>query len=186
MVRILIADDREMVRSALRQAIQQADKNWRISGEAGNGREAIDKAVELEPDLIILDVAMPVLDGIGATKEIRARLPEVPILIYTFMSFGHLEVMVKEAGAQAVVQKGDVRALIAEIRRVLPSGPMASGRAASDSSGEKPLSNLIPNSGEKAAPAGMDAIEVEIAGAAQRAPQCRPTGPIRASEDPEK
>ncbi len=118
-VRILIADDREIVRKTLRDVISRADGAWEMCGEAADGQQAFDRAVQLTPDLIILDVAMPVLDGIKATRKIRTALPEVPILLYTFLSLPHLEKMAKEAGAQGVVEKGDARVLIAEIRRVL-------------------------------------------------------------------
>lgn len=118
--RILIADDADLVRAALRHVLELADETWNICGEAGNGQEAIEKAVELKPDLILLDMAMPQLDGISAARMIRAKLPEVAILIYTFISFPFIEEMAKQAGAQGVVQKGDLPALIAEIRRVLP------------------------------------------------------------------
>lgn len=158
MVRIFIADDRELVRSALREVIQQTDQNWEVCGEAANGREAIDKAVELAPDVIILDIAMPVLDGIGAAKEIRARLPDVPILMYTFMSFGHLEVLAKEAGAWAVVQKGDSRALIREIRKVLRETAAADGQAAPDGDGAQMISNSVTSTGGTGTPAEMGAL----------------------------
>jgi CheY-like chemotaxis protein len=159
MVRILIADDRELVRATLRQALPQADASWRVCGEAGTGREAIEKAVELAPDLIILDIAMPVLDGISAAKAIRARLRDVPIVMYTFLFFDHLELMVKQAGAQALVQKGDLRALIREMRKVLTTTE-AGAQAASGGDGAHVISN---SSAGEDAPAEMDALREEIA-----------------------
>lgn len=119
MTRILIADDADLVRTTLRHVLELAEENWRVCGEASNGQEAIEKAVELKPDLVLLDMAMPQLDGISAARMIRAKLPELAILIYTFMSFPFIEEMAKQAGAQGVVQKGNLGALIAEIRRVL-------------------------------------------------------------------
>jgi DNA-binding NarL/FixJ family response regulator len=125
MSRILIADDREIVRTTLRQIIPQADGSWEICGEAVDGKDAINKAIELSPDLIILDVAMPELDGITAARQIRVRLPDVPILIYSFLDVPHLELAAKQAGAQSVVPKGDRRALITEIRKALETKPAA-------------------------------------------------------------
>jgi DNA-binding NarL/FixJ family response regulator len=173
MVRILIADDRELVRTTLRQALQRSDANWHVCGEAANGREAIDKAVALAPDVIILDIAMPVLDGIGATKEIHARLPDVPILMYTFMSFGHLEALAKEAGAQAVVQKGDLRALIGAIRSVLAATLMGNTDATFQGDVVQPVSNSIASGGAAAMPGEMDAVRGEAAeaSATDRVPQ---------------
>ncbi len=161
MVRIFIADDREFVRTTLRKVIRRADESWDICGEAADGREAIERAVELSPDLIILDVAMPMLDGIGAAKEIRKRLPEVPILIYTFMSFGHLEVMAKQAGAQAVVQKGDLHALIAEIRKAL-ARPVAGAEPVSVNASAEALFHFPAGSDEATTAEEMDALQGKI------------------------
>lgn len=119
MVRILIADDRELVRTTIAQLLRRADPNWSVCGEAADGIEAVRQAVELSPDLIVLDVAMPRMDGVSATREIRALLPDIPILLYTFYSLPHLDAAAKQAGANGVVQKGDSRTLIAEIRRLL-------------------------------------------------------------------
>ena len=170
MVRIFIADDLEFVRATLRQVIGQADKNWEVCGEAANGREAVEKAVDAAPDLIILDVAMPLLDGIGAAKAIRARLPDVPILIYTFMSFEHLEFMAKQAGAQGVVQKGNLRALIGEIRRVLAAAPATQEQAGSDGDSARLLSNSKPSASGAAASAEAGALQEEIASASSGEP----------------
>lgn len=165
MVRILVADDRELIRTTLGEVIRQAEPKWHVCGEAANGREAIDKALELAPDLIILDIAMPVLDGIGAAKAIRAQLPDVPILIYTFMAFAHLELMAKQAGAQAVVQKGDLRALIGAIRRVLAATSATAGSAA-DGDGARLLANSTASAGDTAASSEMDALQEETTEAA--------------------
>lgn len=128
MVRILVADDHQMVRLAVSQIIEQTDKNWIVCCEATNGNEAIKRAVELRPDLVMLDFAMPDLDGISAGKRIRAALPETPVLVYTFMVTPQLEAFVKASGLQGVVPKADTQALIAEVRRVLSSMPCAAPR----------------------------------------------------------
>ena len=143
--------------------MQQADATWEVCGEAANGREAVERAVELAPDLVILDIAMPVLDGIGAAKAIRAQLPDLPILMYTFMSFDRLEILAKEAGAQAVVQKGDSRALVREMRRVLSETPAADGQATSYEGRAEPVSNATAGAGWTAASAEMDASREQMA-----------------------
>lgn len=163
MVRIFIADDRELVRSTLGQALRQADASWEICGEAANGREAIEKAIQLAPDLIILDIAMPVLDGIGAAKEIHAQLPDVPIVMYTFLVFEHLELVVKEAGAQALVQKGDLRALFREIRRVLAETPQVTAVTASDNDVTLSRAQSTIGATEVVAAPGVDAAGLELA-----------------------
>ena len=163
MVRVFIADDRDFVRSTLREVIRQADADWEVCGEAANGLEAIEKAVELAPDLIILDVAMPLLDGIGAAKAIRAKLSDVPILMYTFMPSEYLELQAKQAGAQAVVQKGNLRALVTEIRRVLAAATKPAAEEVSEGDGAQPLLNAVARASEKVPSAGADAVREPMA-----------------------
>lgn len=79
--RILIADDHEAVRRGLRSALSGA--GWRICGEAVDGRDAIQKTVELKPDLVILDVSMPNLGGLEAAREILKSSKQTKILIFT-------------------------------------------------------------------------------------------------------
>jgi len=81
-MRILLADDHEAVRRGIRELLE-TQEGWKVCGEAENGQEAIDKAKALKPDVVILDISMPVLSGFGAAKVIRARLPEIPILVYS-------------------------------------------------------------------------------------------------------
>jgi len=81
-----------------------------------DGREAVEKARQLKPDVVVLDYAMPALDGIEAGRQILALFPGVGVLVYTFMIFPTIERMAKEAGIHAVVQKADSSALLAEIR----------------------------------------------------------------------
>src|SRR5882724_469624 len=82
MTRILIADDHQVVRSGLR-AILEAHEGWGVVAEAENGKEAIDKAVESKPDVAIIDYSLPLMNGIEATRQIRARVPETEIMIFT-------------------------------------------------------------------------------------------------------
>jgi DNA-binding NarL/FixJ family response regulator len=126
MVRILIADDHQEGRSAVSQLIERADENWRICGEVSDGNAAVEMSVELRPDLVMLDFAMPKLDGITAGQQIRAVLPNTSVLVYTFVVSPQLEKFVKEVGLQGVVEKADTPALIAEIRRILGSRPLSS------------------------------------------------------------
>ena len=80
--RILIADDHEMVRRGIRSLVESRF-DIEVS-EASDGREAVEKTVDLKPDLVILDVSMPLLDGFSAAMEIRKVAPETAILILTF------------------------------------------------------------------------------------------------------
>jgi DNA-binding NarL/FixJ family response regulator len=103
-VRILIVDDHEAVRKGVR-AILRSQPNLEVCGEAINGTEAIAKAEELKPDLIILDITMPVLDGFGAAKEIRSRSADVPILFYSMNEGRALMESAKAIGANGFVTK---------------------------------------------------------------------------------
>src|SRR5437667_5182508 len=82
MTRILIADDHDVVRSGLR-SILQAQDDWEVVAEATNGKEAVAKALETFPDIAVLDYALPLVNGLEATRQIRKRVPRTEILIFT-------------------------------------------------------------------------------------------------------
>jgi two-component system nitrate/nitrite response regulator NarL len=110
-MRCLLVDDHESVRAGV-TAILSSRANIEVCGEASNGREAVDKARELQPDLIILDVTMPVMDGINSAKEIRSFLPDVPILFFSMHDGIYLVHEAKMAGVQGFVSKTDARATL--------------------------------------------------------------------------
>lgn len=101
---ILIADDHDELRNALKSTIE-ARSDWRVCAMARNGREAVQKAIELKPDAVILDFAMPVMDGIAAACEISMAMPGLPILLYTNHLSATLEAEAKKAGIQQVLGK---------------------------------------------------------------------------------
>jgi len=82
MIRILIADDHPVVRTGL-QGMLAGEADLDVVGEARDGQEALDKAVLLLPDVVLMDLRMPTLDGVGATERIRSRLPATQVLILT-------------------------------------------------------------------------------------------------------
>jgi two-component system nitrate/nitrite response regulator NarL len=106
MARILIADDHESMRIALRAAVK-LHPQWEVCGEATDGREVVAKAVELRPDLVILDLKMPVANGIKASSEISRSTPNIPIVMYTLYKTPELEVAAKLVGIRRVVSKED-------------------------------------------------------------------------------
>ena len=110
-MRCLLVDDHESVRMGV-TAILSSRPSIEICGEASNGKEAIEKARELQPDLIILDVTMPILDGINSAKEIRKFLPEVPILFFSMHNGVYLVHEAKLAGVQGFVSKTEARATL--------------------------------------------------------------------------
>jgi DNA-binding NarL/FixJ family response regulator len=103
--RILIADDHSLVRKVLKTTLEN-HSDWQVCGQATNGLEAVQKAAELHPDLIILDFAMPVMDGLGAARQILSASPSVPILIFTNYYFPSLVLEADLAGVRQVIDKG--------------------------------------------------------------------------------
>jgi DNA-binding NarL/FixJ family response regulator len=102
--RIMIADDEPHIRSALRNIVEKHE-DWTVCGEAADGLKAIEKAEELHPDLILLDVSMPNLDGLSATPRIREKAPNTGILILTLHESLDLARMAASAGAWGYITK---------------------------------------------------------------------------------
>ena len=119
MARILIADDHEIVRQGIRMLLR-ARSEWEICGEAVNGREAIQLAKELNPDVIVLDVSMPVLGGLGAADDILRMNPKIKILIFTMHESKTLRTLVERIGAHGLVVKSQAaRFLVEAVDRLL-------------------------------------------------------------------
>ncbi len=102
--RILLADDHDVVRSGLR-ALLQTSPNFAIVGEAVDGEEAVRMTQETKPDVVIMDISMPNLDGIAATKVIKDRLPDVKVVILTAYEDEEYAYQVLRAGASGYVLK---------------------------------------------------------------------------------
>jgi DNA-binding NarL/FixJ family response regulator len=113
MTRILIADDHEVVRSGLR-SILEAQPRWEVVGEAADGKEAIRKAIEVKPDVAVLDYALPLVNGVEATRQIRARIPTVEILIFTMHDNEMLVQGLLKAGARGYLLKADAKSHLIE------------------------------------------------------------------------
>ncbi len=114
-VRILVADDHEIVRRGLR-ALLEAQPNWEIVAEAITGREAIDQARQTTPDVAIIDVGMPELNGLEATRQILKVLPQTEVLILTMHENEQIVREVLDAGARGYVLKSDAgRDLVAAV-----------------------------------------------------------------------
>jgi len=103
-LRILLADDHTIVRHGLRKILEE-HRDWQVVAEAGDGREAVRLAGDLDPDVAILDIGMPLLNGIEATRQIARRAPEVKILILSMHSDEAYIIQALQAGARGYLLK---------------------------------------------------------------------------------
>jgi DNA-binding NarL/FixJ family response regulator len=109
MIRILLADDHEIVRRGL-NALLGTRPDWQVCGEAENGREAVALAVKLKPNVAILDLSMPQLNGLEATRQIRREVPETEVLVFSMYESEQFVRNLLAAGARGYVLKSDVAA----------------------------------------------------------------------------
>jgi len=117
--RFLIVDDHELVRQGIR-ALLRAQRHWTVVGEAAGGGEAVQKALKLRPEVVILDITVPDLDGLEALRQIRDAVPNTKVLILTMHESGQMVRRVLEAGAQGYVLKSDMAAhLVKAIKGIL-------------------------------------------------------------------
>jgi DNA-binding NarL/FixJ family response regulator len=103
-LRILLGDDHKLLRDGLRKILQERD-DWEVVAEAGDGREAVRQALAVQPDIAILDIGMPLLNGIEATRQIVKRLPEVQILILSMHANEAYIIQAVKAGAKGYLLK---------------------------------------------------------------------------------
>jgi two-component system, NarL family, nitrate/nitrite response regulator NarL len=102
--RVLIVDDHDIVRQGVRRILETED-DWEVCGEASNGQEALRLSRELKPDAIIMDVTMPVMNGLEATKKITKANPDSKVLIFTMHEPQSLLSPIRGSGAKGVLPK---------------------------------------------------------------------------------
>jgi DNA-binding NarL/FixJ family response regulator len=127
MTRILIADDHDVVRSGVR-TILEGRPGWEVVGEARDGKEAIDQALSIRPDIVVLDYGLPLVNGVEATRQIKARVPRVEVLIFTMHDTDSLVRDVLEAGARGFLLKSDARQfLVSAVESLAAHRPFFTG-----------------------------------------------------------
>jgi len=105
-LKILVADDHELMRRGVRSLLE-AEHGWKVVGEASNGQELLKKAQDIKPDIIVLDIGMPVLNGLEASRRLKKILPAVKILILSMHDSEQMARAVLESGARGYVTKAD-------------------------------------------------------------------------------
>jgi DNA-binding NarL/FixJ family response regulator len=105
MIRVALVDDQAIVRSGLARILGPAD-GFEVIAECANGREAVDKLPALRPDVVLMDIVLPVIDGVEATREIRRRQPTIPVVAITGSEYEERALEMRDAGAVDFVRKG--------------------------------------------------------------------------------
>ena len=127
-LKILIADDHELIREGLKARLEKQE-NWKVCGEAVNGRQAVEMAQALKPDVIVLDVSMPELNGIEATRQICKDSPKAEVLILTMLESEGLVRDVLAAGARGYILKTDTaRLLVTAVESLAKHEPFFTGK----------------------------------------------------------
>jgi CheY-like chemotaxis protein len=137
--RILIADDSDDTRTFLRAAM--TSRGWTVAGEATNGRQAVLMASQQKPDLIIMDLSMPMLTGLEATREIRRAVPNQAVIMFTLHASPQLTTAAANVGVRKVISKADgLTALIDAIEQIVDSSrPSGGGRGDPGGGSNTPL-----------------------------------------------
>ena len=120
-LRILLADDHELVRRGIR-GLLRSRRGWRVIGEAANGREAVEKANKLKPDVAVIDVSMPELDGLQVTRQIRGASPNTAVVILTMHESDQMVRRVLDVGALGYVLKSDLAANLVKAVKAVSAG----------------------------------------------------------------
>jgi len=115
---VLVVDDHAFIRRGVRSILEPFPE-WELCGEAENGQEAIQKAAELRPTIVIMDVSMPILDGIAATVAIKKSHPQTHVILLTLHNSRELLSRAFQAGARGYVLKSDVDAELLKALRVV-------------------------------------------------------------------
>ena len=117
---ILIVDDNAHIRQAICEQFQR-ESDFEVCGEAANGKEAIAKALELHPDLIVLDLSMPVMNGLDAARELKRLMPTVPLIMYSVFGDRLVEQQARLVGISELVSKSQPAAILISKARSLLS-----------------------------------------------------------------
>ena len=148
MIRILIADDHLIVRTGL-AALLGTEKDMEVVGQAKNGIEAVREAVRLKPDIVIMDLMMPKMDGVAATAEIAAKSPETRVILLTTFGTSDGIAHALASGAKgAILKNADNAELARAIRKVARGGEFISSDIQQQLAADPPIPQLTPRQRE--------------------------------------
>jgi DNA-binding NarL/FixJ family response regulator len=117
-IRILIADDHEAIRRGLRSALSAA--GWEVCADVVNGKDAVEKTAELKPDLVILDISMPIMSGLAAARLIRTTDPNAKIIFFTMHESQQVKDEIARIGAHGhAVKSAPMKQLLETVKSVL-------------------------------------------------------------------
>ncbi len=117
-IKLMVADDHKIFRQGIKKLLEE-EPDLQVAGEAANGREAVKKATELKPDVILMDIAMANLNGLEATKQIKKVLPDVKVIMLTMHKNEEYVLQSFQAGASGfILKEGAVEELVSAIRSI--------------------------------------------------------------------
>ena len=126
-VRVLVADDHEVMRLGIRNLLELRP-GWSVCAEANNGQEAVEKTLQFHPDVIIMDITMPVMNGLEAASQITRKEPQIPVILFSLHLSDDLSRYFKIDGIRGAVAKGDAaRDLVLAVETVLAGGTFFPG-----------------------------------------------------------
>jgi two-component system, NarL family, nitrate/nitrite response regulator NarL len=127
-VRVLVADDHEVMRLGIRNLLE-VQPGWSVCAEANNGQEAVEKTLQFHPDVIIMDLTMPVMNGLEAASQITKVQPKIPVILFSLHVSDDLYLHFKTDGIRGAVAKGDAaRDLVRAVQTVLAGGTFFPGK----------------------------------------------------------
>ena len=160
-LRILIADDHALVRRGAREVLN-SQRGWKVVGEAENGREAVEMAAELKPDIFIVDIGMPGLDGIEVTRRARETAPNIKVLVLTMDESDQMVHRALDAGARGYVLKSDLTDCLPKAVKAIVEGRRFLTQKVSEIVIDRFLNTKNPNQQGHRASALITAREIEI------------------------
>ncbi len=161
MIQILLADDHALMRRGIRDLLE-SDPEIEVIGEAGDGREAVRLAEKLSPDVMIMDLAMPELNGLDAIRQIRRDVPDIELLVFSMHDSEELIREVFAAGARGYVLKNDVALYLVEaVKSLARHKPFFTPRI-SEAILNSLVSTAAPGHAEPSRPGPLSAREREI------------------------